>query len=554
MISNQAAAQLPHQESSLSVSNTLKSTLDDLIRTNSSNTFRKLLIASAATLGVAAVSYASYAFYSSYVLRKKNIEQANLFNDIEFEPNLSKSKRPREEIEIIERILNEFKLSDETLWQIMEILDNEMEKGLNRSTNSEADLKMLPTYVCQLPTGRETNDILALDLGGSNFRVLLIRLRENEEPKILNKVFIVSESIMKGSGTKLFNHIASCLYLFMKTHNLDFNKTYALGFTFSFPCYQAGLSKATLLRWTKGFNCSDTIGEDVVEYLQKAIDARGDIRVKVIVLINDTVGTLMSCAYRDNKTAIGLILGTGTNACYIENLNRIETIEDFQDEYQYKEMIVNTEWGAFGENGSIDFIRSRYDDEIDKTSINVGKQIFEKMISGMYLGEIVRLMILDLIDRELIFVEEMKKNAYRHALFTKGSFYTKYLNEIESDSNAKFSRTKRILKELAGIENPSLQDCAVVKYICNAVTKRAAKLTAAGLAVILKRMNKSDVTIAVDGSLFRYHPRLQIILEATLKNLINPLNRFQIILSTDGSGRGAAVVAAVAAEKNPTFK
>jgi len=66
-------------------------------------------------------------------------------------------------------------------------------------------------------------------------------------------------------------------------------------------------------------------------------------------------------------------------------------------------------------------------------------------------------------------------------------------------------------------------------------------------------MNKSDVTIAVDGSLFRYHPRLQIILEATLKNLINPLNKFQFILSTDGSGRGAAVVAAVAAEKNPTF-
>jgi len=317
-------------------------------------------------------------------------------------------------------------------------------------------------------------------------------------------------------------------------------------FTFSFPCYQAGLSKATLLRWTKGFNCSESIGEDVVGMLQRAIDIRGDIKVKVIVLINDTVGTLMSCAYQDNKTAIGLILGTGTNACYIENIDRIDTLEDFQEETSFKEMIVNTEWGAFGENGSIDFIRSRYDDEIDKTSINVGKQIFEKMISGMYLGEIVRLMILDLIDRELMFVEEMKKNAYRHALFTKGSFYTKYLNEIESDSNAKFSRTKRILKELAGIENPSLQDCTVVKYICNAVTKRAAKLTAAGLAVIIKRMNKSDVTIAVDGSLFRYHPRLQIILEATLKNLINPLNRFQIILSTDGSGRGAAVTAAIA--------
>jgi hexokinase len=79
------------------------------------------------------------------------------------------------------------KLSDEILTQIMEILDAEMDKGLSTSRNSEADVKMIPTYVTQLPTGRESNDILSLDLGGSNFRVLLIRLRENEEPKILNK-------------------------------------------------------------------------------------------------------------------------------------------------------------------------------------------------------------------------------------------------------------------------------------------------------------------------------------------------------------------------------
>lgn len=97
--------------------------------------------------------------------------------------------------------LAEFKLSDETLRQIMEIMESEMEKGLNLSTESE--LKMIPTYVCHMPTGNESNDILALDLGGSNFRVLLISLRANEPPKIINKVFIVSESIMKGSGAKV---------------------------------------------------------------------------------------------------------------------------------------------------------------------------------------------------------------------------------------------------------------------------------------------------------------------------------------------------------------
>ena len=38
-------------------------------------------------------------------------------------------------------------------------------------------------------------------------------------------------------------------------------------------------------------------------------------------------------------------------------------------------MLINIEWGAFGECGSFDFFRSRYDDEIDKTSINMGKQM-----------------------------------------------------------------------------------------------------------------------------------------------------------------------------------
>jgi hexokinase len=61
----------------------------------------------------------------------------------------------------------------------------------------------------------------------------------------------------------------------MKNHNLDLNKTYPLGFTFSFPCYQTDLQNAILMRWTKGFNCSDVVGENVVQLLQNAIDARG---------------------------------------------------------------------------------------------------------------------------------------------------------------------------------------------------------------------------------------------------------------------------------------
>ncbi len=44
-------------------------------------------------------------------------------------------------------------------------------------------------------------------------------------------------------------------------------------------------------------------------------------------------------------------------------------------------MLVNTELGAFGENGSIDYIRTTYDDEVDNTSINVGMQMY--LFSGV---------------------------------------------------------------------------------------------------------------------------------------------------------------------------
>ena len=40
-------------------------------------------------------------------------------------------------------------------------------------------------------------------------------------------------------------------------------------------------------------------------------------------LINDSVGTLAGGCYVDADTKIGVILGTGTNACYVERADAI---------------------------------------------------------------------------------------------------------------------------------------------------------------------------------------------------------------------------------------
>ena len=92
-----------------------------------------------------------------------------------------------------------------------------------------------------------------------------------------------------------------------------------------------------------------------------------------------------SCAWKDSRCRIGLILGTGTNACYLEDIKNIENLDPNMFPGQ-DHMVVNTEWGAFGDNGELDFVRTKWDKAVDEMSVNPGKQIFEKMISGKFFG------------------------------------------------------------------------------------------------------------------------------------------------------------------------
>ena len=65
------------------------------------------------------------------------------------------------------------------------------------------------------------------------------------------------------------------------------------------------------------------------------------------------------------------------------------------------EMIINMEFGAFDNERKV-LPLTRFDNKLDRQSINPHAQIYEKMISGMYLGEITRNVLTDMIDRELL--------------------------------------------------------------------------------------------------------------------------------------------------------
>jgi len=448
----------------------------------------------------------------------------------------------------IEKVLESLRLDDEKLRHVMQLLEQEMDAGLSPATHKNADVKMFPTYVRNIADGSETGKVLALDLGGTNFRVLLVTLLPNSRVDLTSKIFVIPQSIMLGPGVNLFRHLADCLLDFMKREDLiKADIRYPLGFTFSFPCKQEGLASARLTSWTKGFTCSGVVNEDVVKMLQTSIDEKG-LNVQCVALVNDTVGTLMACAYKDQNTSIGLILGTGTNACYMETLDRVGTWDgDYKDP---KQVIINMEWGAFGNNNRLNHIRTKYDEEVDLSSVNQGQQIFEKMISGMYMGEIVRLIILDLMQQDLLFFGQRDSYSdYRTPLFTRGGFYTKFVSTVETDEGIAFSNTRRVLEDI-GIRNPTFDDCAIVQHICKNVSKRAARLAGAALAVIINRVNKPNCTVGVDGSLYRYHPRFKRNMEKCMKTMVNKNIKFKVTLSDDGSGKGAALIAIVADRYN----
>lgn len=75
----------------------------------------------------------------------------------------------------------------------------------------------------------------------------------------------------------------------------------------------------------------------------------------------------MEGARRDKKTRIGMILGTGSNAAFLERADRVHHWEG--ERHGEKSVIIDTEWGAFGDNGTLDFVKTDFDREVDNGSL-----------------------------------------------------------------------------------------------------------------------------------------------------------------------------------------
>lgn len=60
-------------------------------------------------------------------------------------------------------------------------------------------------------------------------------------------------------------------------------------------------------------------------------------------------------------------------------------------------------------------------------------------------------------------------------------------------------------------------DLAIIQFVSALISYRAAKLVSITTAILLNRMDESDITVAVDGSLYKHHPRMKGWLEDIIR-------------------------------------
>ncbi|KAI4388478.1 hypothetical protein MLD38_000801 [Melastoma candidum] len=431
------------------------------------------------------------------------------------------------------------------LRRVAEAMAADMRAGL--AVDGGSDLKMILSYVHSLPTGDEKGLFYALDLGGTNFRVLRVQLGGKDDRVIATEFeqVTIPQELMFGTSEELFDFIALKLTNFAANEggkfHLSSGRMREIGFTFSFPVRQTSIDSGILIKWTKGFAVSGTAGKDVVACLNEAMVRRG-LDMRVSALVNDTVGTLAGARYWDDDVMVAVILGTGTNACYVERTDAIPKLNGHAP--SSGTTIINTEWGAF----STGLPLTEFDRDMDAASINPGEQIYEKTISGMYLGEIVRRVLVKMSkDGELFGRQSPEK------LHTPFTLRTPDLCKMQNDSSSDLLAVGAVLYDVAGIES-EVGAREVVVDICDTIARRGGRLAGAGIVGILQKMEEDSsglifgkrTVVAMDGGLYENYTQYRDYLHEAVADLLGPELCRNVVIehSKDGSGIGAALLAA----------
>jgi hexokinase len=424
------------------------------------------------------------------------------------------------------RFLREYEMDvlDIDFDQNIERFLDHMRKGL---AGRKSSLEMIPTFLdveAEVPSGRR---VIVADAGGTNFRAATVVFDDQKRPLIENLRLFTMPGIEQEVSRDDFFAVMAGYFRDVASAASE------IGFCFSYPVQMFPDKDGKLIRFSKEIKAPGVIGQFIGRRLNQALAAAGRGGDRHIVLLNDTVATLLAGRGYKNRTFsgyIGFILGTGTNCCYIEKNTAITKNKDLDPA---KSQIINAESGGFARCH-----RGKMDIAFDKSTINPGMQKLEKMISGAYLGPLI-LHVIRRAAADGLFTLPAAK-----ALSAVPDLTTKQVSEY-MDHPYGSNLLARAVRE--GDSN----DPQTLYFLADRLIERAAKLSAVNLAGMAVQSGQGTdptrpICIVAEGTTFYKMKTLKTRVEFYLKqNLEDKRQIYTEIVSVDNATLVGAAIAAL---------
>ena len=390
--------------------------------------------------------------------------------------------------------------ADISIDQTCQVFLEEMDKSL---AGKKSSLAMLPTYIeteRQIPRNKP---VIVMDAGGTNFRVATIAFGNDGKANMEDfRLFKMPGSGGEVGREEFFGTMAHYIEHIVK-------KSDSVGFCFSYPIEMFPSKDGRVLFFSKEIQARQVEGQMIGENLNSAIIAAGLGEKKRMVLLNDTVATLLAGradpSRRQFDSYIGFILGTGTNTSYVEQNRNIAKAKDLDPAGS---QIINVESGAFGKAP-----RGAIDKKFDKSLLNPGVNIFEKMISGAYLGPICLWTIRSAAKAKLFSSDTAERLAGINELSTKE--VSDFIYNQQAGDNPLGRATT----------DADEQDRVTLYRLADRIIERAAKLTAINLSSVALKTGKGrnptrPICIVAEGTTYYHLTSLRQRVEYYLKQYL----------------------------------
>lgn len=389
----------------------------------------------------------------------------------------------------------------------------EMVAGLN---GEESSLLMIPSYMSADGEMVYDEPVAVLDAGGTNLRVASILFHRNGEPEILElRRLKMPGTEGRITAGEMFAQFAEAVEPMISSNGL-------IAFCFSYAVTALPGGEGQIIgSLSKEVEVDGTADLYIGEELIKALRNRGVDKPLSVYVLNDTVAVLYSALTAGADSAVGFILGTGTNTAYMEKAENIHNALPFDS----SQMCINLESGGFGYDpmGEIDI-------QLNNCSRNRDEHLHEKHVSGVYLGEIMARAAAYLADQGY-FSEEFR---------AASSGIAKYdMRDVGELLNGEDGALNRLCS--------SEEDRQNLRELILAVEKRAGKLVAANLAAVLIKMRKNgiegSIPVSENGTTFQKALPLRETCLAELEKFADETGPYHLVVRDDDTLIGSAASA-----------